>query len=75
MTTTMMPGHPDATSELERPRKARSRDRSSAGSPPHPAGMLWFGGWLFTIGFANLVWWKAILGLVIWPYFLGTTIR
>ena len=39
------------------------------------AGMLWFGGWLFTIGFAKLVWWKALLGLVIWPYFLGTTVR
>jgi hypothetical protein len=27
------------------------------------AGTLWFGGWLFTIAFAKLVWWKAILGL------------
>lgn len=75
MTTTTMTGaHPDATSELE-PRKAKARDRSSGGSAPHPAGMLWFGGWLFTIGFAQLVWWKALLGLVIWPYFLGITIR
>jgi hypothetical protein len=37
--------------------------------------MLWFGGWLFTFGFAQLVWWKAILGLVFWPYFLGIAIR
>lgn len=35
------------------------------------AGMIWFAGWLFTIAFAKLVWWKAILGLVIWPYFLA----
>ena len=35
------------------------------------AGMLWFAGWLFTIAFANLVWWKIILGLVVWPLFLG----
>ena len=39
--------------------------------PPHTAGMLWFGGWLFTIGFCKLIWWKALLGLVVWPYFLG----
>jgi len=34
-------------------------------------GVIWFIGWLFTIAFANLVWWKIILGLVIWPYYLG----
>ena len=35
-------------------------------------GMVWFGGWLFTVGFAHLSFWKGVLGLVIWPYFLGT---
>jgi len=55
--------------------RARRCDRASPGSPPHAAGMLWFGGWLFTIGFAKLVWWKAVLALVIWPYFLGVMIR
>jgi uncharacterized membrane protein len=35
-------------------------------------GMLWFGGWLFAIGFAHLGFWKAVLALVIWPYFLGS---
>jgi len=35
------------------------------------AGAFWFAGWLFTIAFANLVWWKIILGLVVWPYYLG----
>jgi hypothetical protein len=46
---------------------------------PHPIvlsmpglGMLWFGGWLFAIGFAHLGFWKAVLALVIWPYFLGS---
>jgi hypothetical protein len=34
-------------------------------------GGLWFIGWLFTIGFANLAWWKIILGIVVWPFFLG----
>jgi hypothetical protein len=38
-------------------------------------GTVWFGGWLFTIAFARLVWWKALLALVLWPYFLGLSVR
>jgi len=32
---------------------------------------IWFMGWLFTIGYAGLVWWKIILGIVVWPFYLG----
>jgi hypothetical protein len=39
----------------------------------HIAGF-WFAGWLFAIGFCKLVWWKALLALVLWPYFLGDLI-
>ncbi|MBI2868586.1 MAG: hypothetical protein HYX96_02025 [Chloroflexi bacterium] len=39
------------------------------------AGVIWVIGWLFTIAFAELVWWQAILALVIWPYFLGAAVR
>jgi hypothetical protein len=35
------------------------------------AGMLWFGAWIFTIGFLKLHFWKAVLALLVWPYFLG----
>jgi hypothetical protein len=46
------------------------------GSPPSSLpGVLWFGGWLFTIGFAKLVSWKILFGLVVWPYFLGIAVR
>ncbi|MCX5991129.1 MAG: hypothetical protein NTZ04_02175 [Chloroflexi bacterium] len=38
------------------------------------AGAFWFAGWLFTIAFANLVWSKIILGLVVWPYYLGKAV-
>jgi hypothetical protein len=38
------------------------------------AGAFWFAGWLFTLAFANLVWWKAILGIVVWPFFLGDSV-
>jgi hypothetical protein len=34
-------------------------------------GSIWFIGWLFTLAFAKLIWWQALLGIVIWPYFLG----
>jgi hypothetical protein len=38
------------------------------------SGTIWFIGWLFTIGFAHLIWWKIILGIVVWPLFLGWTV-
>ncbi len=38
-------------------------------------GSLWFIGWLFTWAFAQLVWWQVLLGLVIWPYYLGVAAR
>jgi len=50
----------------------KSRNRAAPGSL---AGAFWFAGWLFTIAYANLVWWKIILGIVVWPLFLGWEIR
>jgi len=38
-------------------------------------GILWFIGWLFTIAFAKLIWWQAILGIVVWPYYLGLALK
>ena len=38
-------------------------------------GPIWFAGWLFTIGYVHLGFWKAVLGLVIWPYYLGALLR
>jgi hypothetical protein len=35
-------------------------------------GALWFAGWLFTIGYLHLDFLRGLLGLVVWPYFLGT---
>ena len=34
-------------------------------------GLLWFAGWLFTIGYLQLSLWKGVLALVLWPYYLG----
>lgn len=35
-------------------------------------GLVWFGAWLFTIGYLHLGFWRGVLALVLWPYFLGT---
>jgi hypothetical protein len=40
-------------------------------APGAAGGVIWFIGWLFTIGFCQLIWWKILLGIIIWPYFLG----
>jgi hypothetical protein len=34
-------------------------------------GLLWFFGWLFTIGFLKLTFGKGVLALLLWPYYLG----
>jgi len=37
------------------------------------SGSLWFAVWLFTIGFLHLTFWKGVLAIVLWPYYLGVT--
>jgi len=34
-------------------------------------GPLWVMGWLFTIGFLKLTFWKGVLAIIVWPYYLG----
>lgn len=34
-------------------------------------GTLWFGGWLFALGFLHLAFWKGVAAILVWPYFLG----
>ncbi len=36
---------------------------------------LWCMGWLFTIGFLKLAFWKGLLALIVWPYYLGVFFR
>lgn len=35
-------------------------------------GPVWFIGWLFTIGFLKVTFFKGLLALIIWPYYLGS---
>jgi len=34
-------------------------------------GLIWFIGWLFTIGYAKLGFWGGLAGILVWPYYLG----
>jgi hypothetical protein len=36
-------------------------------------GTVWLGGWLFTIGFLHLTFWKGAFAILLWPYYLGVT--
>lgn len=35
------------------------------------SGGAWFAAWLFTIGYLQLSFGKAVLAIIIWPYYLG----
>jgi len=35
------------------------------------AGPFWIMGWLFTIGYLKLAFWKGVLAVIVWPYYLG----
>jgi hypothetical protein len=34
-------------------------------------GMFWCAGWLFTLGYLHLDFWKGMLAIVLWPYYVG----
>jgi len=53
--------------------KGDAVDKVKVVSAPNCMGLLWVGGWLFTIGFLHLVFWNGVLAIVLWPYYLGTT--
>jgi hypothetical protein len=35
------------------------------------SGTLWFAGWLFTVGYLHLTFFKGVLAIVLWPYYIG----
>ncbi len=35
------------------------------------AGSVWFGAWLFTIGYLHLTFWKSVFAIIVWPYYIG----
>ena len=37
-------------------------------------GLLWLAGWLFTVGYLQLAFWKGLAALLVWPYYVGAAI-
>jgi hypothetical protein len=54
---------------------AEERKYKGGGGSAGLAGVIWFIGWLFTWSFGSLVWWKILVGIIAWPYFLGEVVR
>jgi hypothetical protein len=46
-----------------------------SGSTGACVGPFWFVAWLFTIAFLKLSFWKAVLAIILWPYYLGVFFR
>jgi hypothetical protein len=44
---------------------------SNAAKSASLCGPIWYIGWLFTVSFAGLSFGKALLALLIWPWYLG----
>jgi len=55
------------------PEEVKVRCHSSSSGPL--LGSVWMIGWLFTIGFLQLHFWKGVLALIVWPYYLGVFFR
>ena len=52
-----------------------SEKRKGGGSQPMCFGSIWGIGWLFTIGWLQLGFWKGVLAIVVWPYYIGVAVR
>ena len=35
------------------------------------SGGLWCAMWIFTIGYLQLSFWKGVIAVIVWPYYLG----
>jgi hypothetical protein len=56
------------TEEQDKPKTIRVENGGWIGS-------VWFIGWLFTIAYAGLDLFHALLALLVWPYYLGLALR
>jgi hypothetical protein len=66
--TPVFNSHESATSARKvRSEKIRIEQHSAT-------GLFWIAGWLFSIGFLHLSFWKGVLALLIWPYYIGVSV-
>jgi hypothetical protein len=66
---------PDTAGAAATNEKTEPPEKVIVGGASHLAGMFWFAGWLFTVGFAKLIGFQAVLALLVWPYFLGRALE
>lgn len=53
---------------------AEIKTRCCKGNVPGE-GLIWLVGWLFTLGYLHIpFFWKGVLAIIIWPYYLGTAL-
>lgn len=52
----------------------RGKDEKYCNNNVKFLGGFWCAGWLFTIGLLKLTFWKAVLALIIWAYYLGNAL-
>ncbi len=66
-----------ADEELREDKKCGDRRRWGGRGGGHVslAGPFWIMGWLFTIGYIAPGFWKGVLAIILWPYYLGVTVR
>jgi len=50
-------------------------EKKMRGGPAAGAGVIWFHWLVVYHRFAQLVWWKIILGIVVWPLFFRSGVR
>jgi hypothetical protein len=70
----MRPGTAVAADGEKRSASAKTRGQAERiRIEQHSAsGLLWLIGWLFTIGLLHLPFWKGVLAVLVWPYYLGS---
>lgn len=71
----MRPGRvTGAEGDEDRSAGARAKDQAERTRiEQHSAsGLLWLMGWLFTVGLLQLPFWKGLLAIIAWPFYLGS---
>jgi hypothetical protein len=54
-------------------KKGGAMERNKISITQHSSlGIIWFIGWLFTIGYLKLGFWSGLWALIAWPYYIGS---
>jgi hypothetical protein len=74
MRASSLPAGREGSDQLAQEHAKRGLDMEKIRIEQHSfVGSVWFVGWLFTLGLLHLSFWKGVLAIVMWPYYLGAT--